>query len=410
MQERHETHAVATQDSSSEAHGSHGMRGSDRTGDGGHAAMHMEPRATRPQLRAMTALTLLMLAGGVLIAALFGDFGMGEEERGLIMPPGMVMSSNNSNPEAMRDMAAVDPDDVDFQAPEAARGDQTLEWRREGKTKVFALTASVIEWNILPDRMVRAYAFNRMVPGPRIHVTQGDRVRLNVRNELPEATSVHWHGLVLPNGMDGAAEVTQRPIEPGGRFTYEFRANQPGTFFYHSHKDPDRQQALGLYGALIVDPREPDSKQPYDQDVTVQLQEWAVKQDHTFPAMEMEGSLPNFFTINGKAYPETDAVRARVGERIRFRFVGSNTVAIHPMHIHGGPFRLVETDGNRVPHAAQIQKDTVNVAPGERYDIVWTARREGRWLLHCHIPHHTTNDNIEEDGGGGLTMLIDVRA
>jgi FtsP/CotA-like multicopper oxidase with cupredoxin domain len=406
MEERHGAHGPTNHES--HGGGSHGA-GVRMTAAEGHA-MHMEIRATRPQLRAMTALTLLMLAAGVLIAALFGDFGMGEEERGLIMPPGMVMSSNNSNPEAMKDMAAVDPDDVSFHAAEATRGDRPLPWRRDGGTKVYDLTTSVIEWSILPERKVRAFAFNRMVPGPRIHVSQGDRLRVNVRNELPEATSVHWHGLVLPNGMDGAAEVTQRPIEPGGKFTYEFRANQPGTFFYHTHKDPDRQQALGLYGALVVDPRDGEREQSYDRDVLVQLQEWAVKQDHTFPAMDMEGSLPNFFTINGKAYPETDVVRARVGERIRFRFIGSNTVAIHPMHIHGGPFTIVETDGNRVPRAAQIEKDTVNVAPGERYDVVWTARRPGRWLLHCHIPHHTTNDNVETEGGGGLTMLVDVRA
>lgn len=122
----------------------------------------------------------------------------------------------------------------------------------------------------------------------------------------------------------------------------------------------------------------------------------------------MDGGQPNFFTINGKAYPATKTVPATVGDRIRFRFIGANSGFIRAMHIHGGPFEIVATDGAPVPESARIQKDTVNVAPGERYDVIWTAREPGRWLLHCHINHHTTNDNVEEEGAGGLTMIIDV--
>jgi FtsP/CotA-like multicopper oxidase with cupredoxin domain len=99
----------------------------------------------------------------------------------------------------------------------------------------------------------------------------------------------------------------------------------------------------------------------------------------------------------------------RVGERVRLRFIGSNNNFVHPMHVHGGPFTIVQTDGNPVPPGGRVEKDTVNVGPGERYDVIWEARRPGRWLLHCHIPHHTTNDNREQEGGGGLTMIIDVR-
>jgi FtsP/CotA-like multicopper oxidase with cupredoxin domain len=258
---------------------------------------------------------------------------------------------------------------------------------------------------------VDAYAFNRQVPGPRLRVTQGDRLRVNVRNDLPESTTVHWHGLVVPNAMDGPAEITQKPIPPGGRFTYEFTARQPGTFLYHTHDHADRQQALGLYGALIVDPRDRRRERSYgyQHETVVQLQEWLEREGLTYPAMLMEGALPNFFTINGKAYPSTERLRMRVGERVRIRFIGSNNNFVHPMHVHGGPFRIVETDGNPVPRGGRWTKDTVNVGPGERYDVIWTARRPGKWLLHCHIPHHTTNDNVEERGGGGLTMVLEAR-
>lgn len=416
-----------------------------------HREMSMKPKATRAQIFAVMLLTLLALAIGVLIAALYGNFSMSSKNmpqtampgmnqsngsmpgmnmkgttapapvaslptalmssvsqmNGLVMPPGMIMTADTSM-EAMEDMAAVDLTKIAYTAPADARGDQILEPKVEKGFKVFNLDVSLINWNILPGTQVAAYAFNRQVPGPRIQVTEGDRIRMIVKNNLPEPTTVHWHGMILPNNMDGPADVTQKPIAPGESYTYEFTVKQSGTYFYHSHKDVDRQQTLGMYGALIVEPKNKASTPAFDQDVTVQLQEWTVKQGYTFPSMPMEGLLPNFFTINGKAYPSTETVNAKVGEKIRFRFIGSNNAFIHPMHIHGGPFKIVATDGNPVPVAAQIEKDTINVAPGERYDVIWTAREKGKWLLHCHIAHHATNDNVEVQGAGGLTMLINV--
>ncbi len=172
----------------------------------------------------------------------------------------------------------------------------------------------------------------------------------------------------------------------------------------------DRQQALGLYGALIIDPPAPTTPPApaYDKELVVQLQEWLFRERYTFPAMPMEGALPNFFTINGKAYPSTATVNLRVGERLLVRFIGSQGAFIHPMHIHGGPFRIVAADGQPIPAGAQLEKDTVNVGPGERYDVVWEARLPGKWLLHCHINHHVTNDNREEQGGGGLMLILSV--
>lgn len=323
----------------------------------------------------------------------------------LVMPPGMVVTGD-ADEEGMKAMAAVDLAQVAYRAPAGARGDRPLTPKLVNGVKELRLRTSLIEWNILPDVRVAAYAFNRQVPGPRIRLTEGDRVRIVVENGLPEPTSVHWHGLSVPNGMDGAAEVTQKPIPPGGSFTYEFTVDQAGTFFYHSHQQADRQQSLGLYGALIVEPREQAPRS--DRDVVVQLQEWTVEEGYTFPSMPQPGFFPNYFTINGKAYPETETIRVKQGERISFRFIGSSTGFTHPMHIHGGSFAVVATDGNAVPPAAQLVKDTISVAPGERWDVVWTAQRKGTWLVHCHVLHHTTNDDVETEGGGGLTMVIEV--
>ena len=328
---------------------------------------------------------------------------------GAIMPPGMIMD-RDTPADAMIDMAAVDPRDVveTFDLP--VRGDRELEPRIENGVKVFDLDTSVIRWTILPGVTVDAYAFNGQIPGPRLHFTQGDRVRINVHNHLPESTTVHWHGLILPNVVDGAAMITQEPIEHGSLYRYEFTATQSGTYFYHSHDHVDRQQALGLYGAMIIDPAQPDASLAADHEYTLMLQEWLLREGLTYPAMPMDGGQPNYFTINGKAYPATDTIEMKVGETLKVRFIGSSNGFIHPMHIHGGPFKVVARDGNTLPPAARFDTDTVNVGPGQRYDVIWTAQQPGKWLIHCHIGHHTTNNNTETDGGGGLMMIIDVNA
>jgi manganese oxidase len=327
---------------------------------------------------------------------------------GLIMPRGMIMDRDTSA-EVMRDMAAADPRRVTASYGLGARGDQELPFRLESGVKVFDLTASVIRWTILPGVTVDAYAYNGQIPGPRFHIRQGDHVRITVHNQLPETTTVHWHGLILPNAMDGPAEITQAPIAPGGSYVYDFTVERHGTFFYHPHANPDRTQALGLYGALIIDPANAADEVPADHDYIVELQEWLMREGLTYPAMPMEGGQPNYFTINGRAYPVTDTIHMKVGETLKVRFIGTNNGFIHPMHIHGGPFQVVARDGETLPPELRYLADTVNVGPGQRYDVIWTARRPGKWLVHCHIPHHTTNNNTEQQGGGGLILIIEAK-
>jgi FtsP/CotA-like multicopper oxidase with cupredoxin domain len=382
----------------------------------GHGAMGQEhdkhdnvpEQVTHPQIIALTGVTFLALLAGMFVPAAFVNLGVrAEEVRSVIMPPGMIMTPGTSA-DAMRDMAAVDPRGIDYTAPAAARGDQILAPRVENGVKVFDLDASVIRWNILPRVQVGAYAINREVPGPRIELTEGDHVRINFTNHLPEPATMHWHGLIVPNRMDGPGYITQDPVPPGGRYVYEYVVQQAGTYFYHSHTRPDRQQALGLYGALIIHPKDSTADPNANYDYVVQLQEWLSRDGLTYPAMLMEGGLPNYFTINGKAYPATDILRMRVGETIKFRFIGTNNNFIHPMHMHGGPFTVVARDGVMLPLAGRYQADVINVGPGQRYDVIWPAREPGKWILHCHIPHHTLNNNVEEKGAGGLTVLVEV--
>ncbi|MER8865570.1 DUF4396 domain-containing protein [Mesorhizobium sp. M0751] len=372
---------------------------------GGH---HMETDATTPQVAALGAVSLLALAIGMIAPANWLNLTLSARDvGGVIMPQGMIMD-RDTPADAMRDMAATDPRLVAASYGLTARGDQELPFRMENGIKVFELRPSVVRWQILPDVAVDAYAYNGQIPGPRIHIRQGDRVRINVTNGLPEETTVHWHGLILPNQMDGPAEITQAPIEPGQSYSYEFTATQHGTYFYHPHAKPDRTQALGLYGALIIDPANPADEVAADHDYVIELQEWLVREGLTYPSMPMDGGMPNFFTINGKAYPSTETIPMKVGETLKVRFIGTNNGFIHPMHIHGGPFEVVARDGETIPASGRFLADTINVGPGQRYDVIWKAQRLGKWLIHCHIPHHTTNNNVEEKGGGGLMVVIDV--
>jgi FtsP/CotA-like multicopper oxidase with cupredoxin domain len=366
-------------------------------------------RPTRTQLAALTGCTLLLLLAGMFVPAAFVNLSVrAEEVKSAIMPPGMIVTATTPA-DAMRDMAAADPRDITFTAPVAARGDRLLTPREENGIKIYHLDASVVRWNILPDVAVTAYAINQQVPGPQLELTEGDHVRIEFTNHLPEPATMHWHGLVVPNRMDGPGYITQTPVPPGGSYTYEFVVQQHGTYFYHSHTRPDRQQTLGLYGALIIKPKDAAAEPSADQEYVVQLQEWLKRDGLTYPAMLMEGGLPNYFTINGKAYPATDTLHMRVGETIKLRFIGTNNNFIHPMHMHGGPFTVVARDGVTLAPAARFEADVLNVGPGQRYDVIWPAREPGKWLLHCHIPHHTLNNNVEQQGAGGLTLLVDVR-
>lgn len=270
----------------------------------------------------------------------------------------------------------------------------------------YTLDARPVWWQITKTQRLAAYAYNGIVPGPTIRVRNGQRVRLRFTNNLPEPTTVHWHGVDVPNAMDGVPDVTQKAIEPGKSFTYEFTArpagdpNGSGTFLYHSHVDEDRQMPVGLYGALIIDPASGPSRVP---ERTLTFSEWTADaaSGRTRGVMQMEGMLPNFFTINGKSYPDTAPIDVKAGQLVRFRLVNAGQLA-HPIHLHGTSFRIVARDGHATTERGL--RDTVTLESGERADIEFRLPK-GKWILHCHIGHHLTNDG---EGPGGLIQLINA--
>ena len=289
----------------------------------------------------------------------------------------------------------------------ASRGGQRLAHTNDGDAWVFRLVARPVKWQILPGVRVTAWTYNGTVPGPEIRVPYGQRVRIVVKNRLPEATTVHWHGIAVPNAMDGVPGITQKAIEPGRSFSYEFRAlpsadgSKGGTFMYHSHFDEDRQVGLGLSAPFVIEPR---TKPNYDLERTIFLGEWNLepRSGDTRAPMQMEGSFPNYFTINGKAYPATEPINLRRGQRVLLRVIGGMQFT-HPMHLHGMSFKVVAKDG--APLARPYDADVVDVAPGERYDLLFKANRPGRWAFHCHIGHHLTNNG---EGPGGLLTVVNV--
>lgn len=286
--------------------------------------------------------------------------------------------------------------------------------------KRFHLRAEPVVHELVNGIKIRGYGYNGSIPGPTIIVNQGDYVQITVENRLPEATSVHWHGLIVSNQMDGVPGPGGSPIiRPGESFTYEFRIQQAGTFMYHSHVHDARQELMGLGGMLIS---RGIYDEPVDRDYVLLFQEWSVQTEihqqngdhqmnhHTSGRLapgiyniDPMAMMFNFFTINGKAYPDTAPLLVRYGERVRIR-LGNLSMDSHPMHFHGHDFMTTAVDGNIIPFAARLKRNTINVAPGETWNIEFFANNPGNWVFHCHKPHHTTNMH-SMNMGGMLTII-----
>jgi len=262
----------------------------------------------------------------------------------------------------------------------------TLGFTMDKGVKVFRLTAEVIKHEVGPGMIINAWGYNGSTPGPTIEAMEGDRVRILVTNKLPEPTTVHWHGVLLPSGMDGVSGLSQRGIEPGETFAYEFTLKQHGTLMYHSHGDEMVQMGMGTMGFFIIHPKKATHK--IDRDYALFLNEWFIPPGAATPNPNIMTDF-NTFTFNSKAFPGTAPLLARPGERVRIR-LGNVGQEDHPIHIHGHQFKVVATDGGDIPPSAQYSETTVLVAPGQTRDFEFIATA-GDWPLHCHRRHHPMN-------------------
>jgi FtsP/CotA-like multicopper oxidase with cupredoxin domain len=269
------------------------------------------------------------------------------------------------------------------------------------QVREFTLVAQPIKWEIEQGIVVDAWAYNGQVPGPEIRVREGDTVRVKLVNNLPAATTIHWHGIDNTPEMDGPAGLNQAPVEPGQEFVYEWVADPAGSRMYHSHTDVHNQVALGLYGPLVVEPRDSDEDRAYDREYTIMLNEWDLELtpdvvlgkapkgpgDQHLRGGELGADL---FLMNGHAHDAIPPVALAEGERVLIRLMNLGNMP-HPIHTHGHSFRIVATDGNPVPEGLELTKDTVLIAPGERYDLELVGDNPGVWMFHCHIENHADN-------------------
>jgi FtsP/CotA-like multicopper oxidase with cupredoxin domain len=223
----------------------------------------------------------------------------------------------------------------------------TLPWKVVDGVKVFHLVAEEVEHEFAPGLKAHCWGYNGRVHGPTIEAVEGDRVRFYVTNRLPAPTTVHWHGILLPNGMDGVGGLNQKAIAPGETFRYEFTLRQSGMGMYHSHHDEMTQMALGMVGLFVIHPRRPVGPR-VDRDFAIMLHEWRIDAGTRRPDPN-EMTDFNVLTLNAKAFPGTDPLVVRRGERVRIRFGNLSAMDHHPIHLHGYHFHITETDAGRIP-------------------------------------------------------------
>jgi FtsP/CotA-like multicopper oxidase with cupredoxin domain len=248
-------------------------------------------------------------------------------------------------------------------------------WCAPARAADVRITAGVARQQIVPAEypQTEVWCYNGAVPAPELRLRQGDTARIVVANRLPQPTTVHWHGLRVPNRMDGVPHLTQPPIEPGGEFVYEFPLPDAGTFWYHPHLASYEQVARGLYGALIVEERRPIE---VDRDVTWVLSDWRLDRDasqredfRNLFDLTHGGRIGNTVTINGRFTLKDGVFEVRSGERIRLRLVNTAVARIFLLRFSGHEPRVIALDGQPVePHAPE--RGLVELGPGMRADLV----------------------------------------
>jgi uncharacterized cupredoxin-like copper-binding protein len=247
-------------------------------------------------------------------------------------------------------------------------------------TKQFTLTAAITDWEVSPGKTVQAWTYNGTVPGPTIHVDPGDHVQVVLDNQLPESTVIHFHGITVPNAMDGVPDITQPPVKPGEKFTYDFVASTtPEVGMYHSHHHAEQQVPDGLMGAFLIGEMPTPAGVAPTQELPLVLNDAGVIG----------------LSLNGKSFPATAPVVARQGDWVEIHYMNEG-LQIHPMHLHGLPQLVVAKDGFPLE---PYRVDTLNVAPGERYTVLVQASAPGVWAWHCHILTHA-------EGADGMFGMV----
>ena len=273
-------------------------------------------------------------------------------------------------------------------SPVATLNGWTLPWRMKDGWKEFHLVAEPVRRQFAPGMTAHLWGYNGQSPGPTIECVEGDKVRIFVTNKLPEHTTIHWHGILLPSGMDGVGGLTQPQIPVGKTFVYEFQMKKSGTFMYHPHADEMVQMAMGMMGFLVVHPKDPGFMR-VDRDFVFLINAYDVDPGSATPRVNTMTDF-NLWSWNSRVFPGIDHLAVRKGDRVRIR-IGNLTMTNHPIHLHGYDFEVTGTDGGWVPKSARWPEVTTDVAVGQMRAIEFTANEPGDWAFHCHKSHHTMN-------------------
>ncbi len=279
------------------------------------------------------------------------------------------------------------PDGQSYQ-PVVTLNGWTLPWRMNGEWKEFHLVAEPVVREIAPGMNAHLWGYNGQSPGPTIEAVEGDKVRIFVTNRLPEHTTVHWHGMLVPNGMDGVGGLTQPHINPGKTFVYEFTLKKSGTFMYHPHADEMVQMAMGMMGFFVIHPRDPKLHR-VDRDFVFLLNAFDIDPGAYMPKV-MTMTDFNLWAWNTRVFPGIDPLVVRKGDRVRVR-IGNLTMTTHPIHMHGYDFAVTCTDGGWVPEGARWPEVTIDIPVGGMRAFEFVADEPGDWAFHCHKSHHTMN-------------------
>ena len=264
---------------------------------------------------------------------------------------------------------------------------RSLPYVMKGGVKEFHLVAEEFEHEFAPGCKAKCWGYNGSTPGPTIEAVEGDRIRLLVTNNLPEHTSMHWHGILLPSGMDGVGGLSQPDIQPGETYAYEFTLRQHGTHMYHPHADEMTQMAVGMMGMFIIHPKDGEAE-PIDRDFVILLHNWALHPGTYRPDPSIMTEF-DLWTFNSKVFPAIDPMVVKTGQRVRIR-LGNLSMWNHPIHLHGHQFVVTGSDGGRWPQTLWRPEVTEIVGVGQTRDIEFIAT-PGDWAFHCHMAHHTMN-------------------
>ncbi|HAT44668.1 MAG TPA: hypothetical protein DCS90_06140 [Ktedonobacter sp.] len=366
--------------------------------DGGpEFVVRKQPTAQHGMLKAiLSPIAVLFMATALMVALL--SFGLGASLKSAPSTGNTDSASSNSTSNSSMNTASASTT-APTNVPNATQsyGNQLLPYTIDPDgAKHFTMTAKQVMWEVVKGHRVLAWSINGTVPGPMIRVTAGDHIRVTFINHFPEATAIHWHGLLIPSAEDGVPGIGQKPIPAGQTYVYDFTVHDQdvGTHWYHSHYDDIQQVPGGFYGAFIVDPRPgtPLAHQAIHADV-----------EYT----EFISTMDGYYVLNGKSFPDTQPIYVKHGQTVHVRLIGADATMMHPMHLHGHFFNIVAEDGHML--AQPIQKDTLPVNPGETYDITfyaWAAPGS-IYPFHCHILSHLMNPGQTGGEMGGLITLVE---